>query len=1068
MLPLAVLCCLTSSGHIISTFAGTGTGGFSGDSGAATVCHFMVPQAVASDASGNLYIADLGNARIRKVGTDGIIHTIAGTGTPGYSGDHGPASAAMLQSPVALTTDRVGNLYFSDTGCSCVRKINPSGIITTVAGTGTAGFSGDFIATASQLNLPAGVFVDTWGRMYIADMGNNRIRYVDTTGLIVTLAGNGQNYFWGDGGLADTAGLPAPTAVAVDRYGNLLIACAADNRIRKVGTDNFISTYAGNGTGGFSGDNLPATGSALSFPYAMQLDQNGRLFIADAGNRRIRMIDSFGYIQTVAGRGTAGYSGDGLLAVSAGFSQPVGAALDPAGNLYIVDAGANVVRQVVNGFAFPAFPAGNPVTDTVCTASAANSIDSILTIMEADTVQNLSWTSRGASAHGTVAGTFSTTANGANVAPSGIAYTPDSGFVGTDTVLIRVSNNWYAVGVTVVVQVIPLPQAGTITAADSLCPGSSLTAADSETGGVWSAWGGGIVAGGSVFTAVAAGLDTLVYSVSNRCGTTRATKPVRVLPLPVTGILSGHSVCRGAKDSFTSTAMGGRWSVTNSHAVIADTTGLLQGISYGADTVGYTVVNSCGTATETVGITVDSTPVVLPILGLNRVCKGSATTLVDSALGGVWTSTSGRVSFTPSGMSAAVLGTVCGVDTVDFTVTNSCGNAVAEMPIRIDSTPVPLGINANDSVCVYGAMSVTDSTPPALGSGSWSLTNANATITNQVVRGAVAGVDTIVFKLNNSCGSGSIQKPLTINPLPYAGIISGPGYLCLGGTATLSDSGANGHGVWNVGITGVDSAMVYVTPTALGLFKANYTVTNLCGSITATKKLAVITAPNSAITTGPNVVCLAAPAQFVNTVSGGVWSVAVGNAAADPHTGLVSGLTTGRDTIWYTITNICGADTARYPITVHSNPPALTIVDKENLLSVDTGYAAYNWYKDGLPVTGGNADTFTILSTGVYQVRVSNSYGCSTMSDFLDVSTIATCTADQLHVFPNPVTDAVHIRWCNYVNACLYTFDGRQLFTAHHVRDIDMSNMPNGAYFLYLTKDDDTKLSGQLIMKSAK
>ena len=1067
MVPLAVMCCLDAPAQIISTFAGTGAGGFSGDSAAASTCHFLVPQAVACDGAGNVYIADLGNARIRKVGIDGTIHTFAGTGTPGYSGDYGAATAANLQFPVSLEADRFGNIYFSDTGCSCVRKIDTSGIITTVAGTGTAGFSGGFLATASQLNLPAGIFIDVWGRLYIADMGNNRIRYVDTTGLIVTLAGNGLPVSSGDGGLADTAGLPGPTAVTVDGNGNMLIACAADNRIRMVGVDHVITTLAGNGTPGFSGDDLPASGSTLSFPYAMRIDRLGRLFVADAGNRRIRMIDTFGYIQTVAGRGSAGYSGDGLLAVAAGFSAPVGAALDTAGNLYIVDAGANVVREVTNAFAYPAFPAGNTVADTVCTASSGNSLDALLTIFETDTVQNLSWNATGNSAHGTVSGNYMATSTGTNTTPSGIAYTPDSGYVGSDTVVVRTSNNWYSVGLTIIINVYPLPQAGIISAADSVCPGASITATDTAMGGTWTVTGGGLVSVDSLFTAVAAGTDTLIYTVANRCGFASAIWPITVLPLPVTGVLTGRSVCRGSTDTFTSTSPGGIWSVTNANAVVADSDGVLTGADYGADTVAYTVTNSCGTVSATVAISVDSFPVVAPIVGLNRVCLGNSTTLTDSAAGGTWSCTNAATTFATVGLSAAVTGAIPGSDTLIYVVANSCGSVSAAYPFRVDSTPVPFPITANDSVCIYAAIALTDSTPLALGAGTWSLTNANATLSGGLLRGAIVGLDTIVFKLTNSCGSGTVQKPLTINPLAYGGVISGPGYLCLGGTATLTDSGANGSGVWNVGTTGIVPSTVYVTPTTLGLYKANYTVTNLCGSTTVTKKMAVITAPNSALTTGPKVVCMAAPAPFENTVAGGTWSVTNGNALTDPVTGLVSGLSVGRDTLVYILTNMCGADTATFPIEIQSNPPALTITNKENLLAVDTGYAAYNWIKDGIPVAGANADTLTVSSTGVYQVWVSNAYGCSTLSNFLDVATIASCLPGELQVFPNPVAGTIHIRWCDYVDAALYTFDGRQVFSGRHVRDIDVSAMPNGAYFLYLTKDDGTKLDGQLIMKSA-
>ena len=218
---------------------------------------------MAVDASGNLYIADTGNNRIRKVSATGIITTVAGNGSAGYSGDGGPATSAQLDGPEGVAVDGSGNLYIADTCNNRIRKVSATGIITTVAGNGSAGYSGDGgPATSAQLSLPAGVAVDGSGNLYIADSGNNRIRKVSATGIITTVAGNGSPGYSGDGGPATSAQLNQPAGVAVDASGNLYIADSSNNRIRKVSATGIITTVAGNGFDGYSGDGGPATSAA--------------------------------------------------------------------------------------------------------------------------------------------------------------------------------------------------------------------------------------------------------------------------------------------------------------------------------------------------------------------------------------------------------------------------------------------------------------------------------------------------------------------------------------------------------------------------------------------------------------------------------------------------------------------------------------------------------------------------------------------------------------------------------------------------------------------------------------
>ena len=334
----------------ITTIAGTGEIGFSGDGGPATAARLDYPYGVALDGAGNLYIADrrwLYNNRIRKVDSTGTITTVAGTGEFGFSGDGGPATEAQLNRPSGVALDGAGNVYISDDYSQRIRRVDSTGTITTIAGTGEIGFSGDGgPATAARLDNPHDVAVDGAGNLYIADTYNYRIRKVDSTGTITTIAGTGERGFSGDGGPAVEAQLSLPYGVAVDGAGNLYIADIWNHRIRKVDSTGAITTVAGTGELSFSGDGGPATEAQLYYPLGVAVDGAGNLYIADTYNERIRRVDSTGTITTIAGTGERGFSGDGGPATAARLAFPRGVALDGAGNLYIADRLNHRIRKL--------------------------------------------------------------------------------------------------------------------------------------------------------------------------------------------------------------------------------------------------------------------------------------------------------------------------------------------------------------------------------------------------------------------------------------------------------------------------------------------------------------------------------------------------------------------------------------------------------------------------------------------------------------------------------------------------------------------------------------------------
>ncbi len=441
-----------SASGIISTYAGNGSAGFSGDGGMATLAQLDGPNGLALDAAGNLYIADKNNNRIRVVSTDGGIATIAGNGAAGFWGDEGTARDAALNNPEGVALDAAGNLYIADTLNNRVRRVTADGTIKTFAGVGHGNVFGDNgPAVAAGLVLPTGVAVDRLGKVYISDFGNSRIRVVSPPGIISTVAGDangapligdqnaisaalngptgvavdsqGNVYFtegsigsgtglaegdfrvWkvtadgvlnvlagtglasysGDGGSSATAQLDNPSSVALDTAGNLYIADTRNHRIRKVTPAGIISTVAGSGVKGFSGDRGAAVGAQLNSPQGIAVDPNGNLLIADTGNSRIRRVTPEGTIDTIAGNGNSSYYGDGTGALQASVNHPQGIAVDGEGTVYIADTVDNAVRKIgsdgiittLAGMGPPGFAGdGGPATRALLNAPTGVAVDS--------------------------------------------------------------------------------------------------------------------------------------------------------------------------------------------------------------------------------------------------------------------------------------------------------------------------------------------------------------------------------------------------------------------------------------------------------------------------------------------------------------------------------------------------------------------------------------------------------------------------------------------------------------------------------------------------------------------
>jgi sugar lactone lactonase YvrE len=336
-----------AEGQIITTIAGSGSGTYSGEGGAATAAHLGHIPGITFDFKGNLYLAIPLFYRVVRIDTGGIVTTFAGTGTTGFAGDNGPATDALLGYPACVAADAFGNIYISDASNKRIRKVDTAGIIKTFAGNGLSGYSGDGVpATSTSINTPQGLNFDKLGRLFVADYNNNRIRRIDTTGIITTVAGNGTYGYTGDSGPATNAEMKNPSCVVLDTSGNIYIGDWGNNRVRKVDVFGTISTVVGNGVAVYNGEGISATTAQISV-WGIALDDSDNLFIADHDNERVRkvsiLIDT---INTIAGTGTAGFSGDGGPATAGMLYYPEGLAFDNCGNLFIADLLNSRIRKV--------------------------------------------------------------------------------------------------------------------------------------------------------------------------------------------------------------------------------------------------------------------------------------------------------------------------------------------------------------------------------------------------------------------------------------------------------------------------------------------------------------------------------------------------------------------------------------------------------------------------------------------------------------------------------------------------------------------------------------------------
>lgn len=606
---------------------------------------------------------------------------------------------------------------------------------------------------------------------------------------------------------------------------------------------------------------------------------------------------------------------------------------------------------------------GSSASVTPVTGAAAVCIGSTITLMNA--TSGGTWSSSNTSA--------------ATITSGGVV----SG-VGTGTTVISyvVTSSCGTATATHTVNVSPAPVVGAISGPSIMCVSVSALFTNPVAGGTWSSSTPSVasVAGTGLVNAVGAGSATISYTITNACGSITATTAVAVAVGASPGTITGPSgVCVGSTIALSNSAAGGVWSSTNPAIATVGSTGIVSGLTAGTDTIMYSVTSSCGTL-STMHIVNVSASGISAIAGPSSVCVGSLILLTNASPGGAWSASNGNATITTGGL---VTGILPGIDTISYTISGACGLAAVTKVITVNLLPTVGAISGPSSVCVSASITLTNT----ISGGVWSRTNTTATVGSStgIVTGVSAGVDTIIYTVTTACGSLSTSTVIAVNPLPVAGVLSGPDSVCIGSAITLTNS--VGGGVWSAGNANATvSGAGVVTGISGGTTPISYSVTNGCGTASAVKIITIVSFPASGAITGSSAVCVGSGITLTATAPGGTWSASNGNAIiAGP--GIVQGVTVGIDTIFYTVMNMCGTSVSSKVVTINPVPVVSPITGPTNhcvgtsvtLSSTTTGgiwtsstpAVATIGLSSGI-VLGVSAGTTTITYT------VTNSFGCPT------------------------------------------------------------------------------------------
>ncbi len=823
---LSVVACSNANAQRITvTLAGNGLAGYFGENKSGYLNEINSPYDVCTDAAGNLYFSDHGNGRIRKINqATGVTTTVVSGINPYY-----------------MCIDASNNLYFSAPGA--IYKVNAiTSAVTLIAGTGTIGFSGDGgLATAAMIQGQLGICVDGAGNIYMADGNNNRIRKVNAaTGIITTIAGTGTAGYTGDGSAAVAATLTAPTVLCANAAGDIFFAdqgvitggvieYATGMSIRKISaaTGN-ISTISGGATYTylFGG---PALGAYLGTLTGLCCDGSGNVYCCEISCSCRKIDVTTDSIYALAGDFSVESYADNINSLIAYLDNPFGICVDATGNLYVADNANNRIRKVIPLSNTPSFAYRTGQYIYPCPGYPV-SFNTQTTITNITPGQMETWSVFTAPLHGSLSGfPYSAHSNGTDstTMPAGLSYTSSAGYTGTDSFKVMVSNGTLSDVMTIYVSV-SAPSPVSISGVSSFCSGTAVPYSSSFYGGIWSATNTNAAASGGEITGFAGGMDTILYTVPGVC---TAVATVNVIPAPDPGYIAGSSVvCLGSTALLSDAVAGGVWSSTGTYAATISASGLVTAVSPGVSTISYTVNDGTCTSAATMSVIVGTPVGSIGTSGPTAVCVGSSFTVFDTIPSGVWSVTNGNAAVTPAGL---LTGVIAGMDTVVYTVSNICGSANTTLWVETYPLPDPGTISSPTDICLGATGICTESVT----GGTWYTMYSYATIDSSgTVTGSIVGPDTLYYLVTSAYGcSSSTIAPINIDPAPDAGSITGSNNINAGTSTTLSNVGATGSGVWsttNSSVSTVTGAgLVYgVAP---GTDSIVYSVTNSCGTANA-------------------------------------------------------------------------------------------------------------------------------------------------------------------------------------------------------------------------------------------
>ncbi len=606
----------------------------------------------------------------------------------------------------------------------------------------------------------------------------------------------------------------------------------------------------------------------------------------------------------------------------------------------------------------------------------------------------------------------------------------------------------------------PIPYS--ISGSSTMCTGTPLSLYDGSPGGSWSSSPLTVATVGSssgVVNGLTAGVATITYAYPTGC---HVTRPITVNTVPSSGSISGSStVCTGSTITLTDGIAGGVWSSSGTGiATVGSLSGILSGVTLGTVNISYTVTNSCGSSTAVKSVTVSSTPSAGIITGASSVCVGSTITLTDGATGGVWSSSG--TSIATVGSTGIVTGVSAGTVAISYTVTTPCGTATAIAALTVNPLTSAGTIAGPSSVCVLATITLSD----GVAGGVWSSTNTSiATVgSTGIVTGVAAGTDSILYTVTGICGTVSAAQPITVNPLPVAGIISGLHTVCADSAITLTDTIAGGSwssvttGIATIGTSGI------VAGVSAGTDSIKYTVTNVCGSAIASFLITVNPLPNAGTVSGASTVCTGSSITLTDSISGGSWT-ATNSDAFISTTGVVLGMITGMDTIKYTVTNVCGTATSSKVVSIITVPDPGVVTGPDTvciplaITMIDTVTGGI-WSISNSNATIGTSGSVTGVTAGTDTVvySVTNTCGTSTAHKLLVVSDCINGVKElpagslSIKIYPNPARDNITVVSTELIKTIAITNTlGQNVFSSEYHDNkiiISLKKLPNGIYYL--------------------